>query len=106
MSASHTIPVTVAAEQGAPGLLVYLALLVAGFLLLFRGVRGDPVRAAVAAAFAALVLHTWSYAAFLEDPLTWALLGVGLALALAPAALADRAASTATDALAGAQPSA
>jgi O-antigen ligase len=83
VSASHTIPVTVAAEQGAPGLLVYLALLGAGFLMLFRGVRGDPVRAAVAAAFAALVLHTWSYASFLEDPLTWALLGVGLALALA-----------------------
>ena len=49
-----------------------------------------PVRAAVAAAFAALVLHTWSYASFLEDPLTWALLGVGLALALAVRA-ADRA---------------
>ncbi len=84
MSASHTIPITVAAEQGAPGLLVYLALLVARVPdAASRGVRGDPVRAAVAAAFAALVLHTWSYASFLEDPLTWALLGVGLALALA-----------------------
>jgi O-antigen ligase len=82
VSASHTIPVTVAAEQGAGGLLLYLALLVAGFVTLFRGIRGDPVRAAVAAAFAALVLHTWSYASFLEDPLTWALLGTGLALAL------------------------
>jgi O-antigen ligase len=85
VSASHTISVTVAAEQGAPGLFVYLALLIAGFLMLFRGVRSDPVRAAVAAAFAALVLHTWSYASFLEDPLAWALLGVGLALALAAA---------------------
>jgi O-antigen ligase len=83
VSASHTIPITVAAEQGLPGLLVYLALLVTGFVTLFRGVRGDPVRAAVAAAFAALVLHTWSYASFLEDPLTWALLGLGLGLALA-----------------------
>jgi len=83
VSASHTIPITVAAEQGLPGLVVYLALLVAGFAMLFRRIRGDPVRAAVAAAFAALVLHTWSYASFLEDPLTWALLGVGLALALA-----------------------
>ncbi|MCW2994966.1 MAG: hypothetical protein JWQ18_2461 [Conexibacter sp.] len=82
VSASHTIPITVAAEQGLPGLLVYIALLVAGFALLFRGIRGNPVRAAIAAAFAALVLHTWSYASFLEDPLTWALLGVGLALAL------------------------
>jgi O-antigen ligase len=84
VSASHTIPITVAAEQGLPGLLVYIALLVAGFAALFGGVRGDPVRAAVAAAFAALVLHTWSYASFLEDPLTWALLGMGLALALVP----------------------
>jgi O-antigen ligase len=89
VSASHTIPVTVAAEQGVVGLMVYLALLVSGFAVLFRGVRGSPVRAAVAAAFAGLVLHTWSYASFLEDPLTWALLGVGLALALsAPRATA------------------
>jgi hypothetical protein len=32
------------------------------------------------ACFAALVLHTWVYADFLEDPFTWALLGVGVAL--------------------------
>jgi O-antigen ligase len=84
VSASHTIPVTVAAEQGIPGLLVYIGLLVAGLGTLLGGVRGDPVRAAIAAAFVALVLHTWSYASFLEDPLTWALLGAGLALALVP----------------------
>jgi O-antigen ligase len=82
VSASHTIPVTVAAEQGIGGLALYLALLVTALGVLLRGVRGDPVRAAVAAAFAGLVLHTWSYASFLEDPLTWALLGLGLALAL------------------------
>jgi O-antigen ligase len=84
VSASHTIPVTVAAEQGVGGLVLYLALLAAGFATLARGARGDPVRAAVLAAFAALVLHTWSYASFLEDPLTWALLGLGLALSLIP----------------------
>ena len=84
VSASHTIPITVAAEQGLPGLLVYIWLLVVAFLALLRGVRGDPVRAAIAAAFVALVLHTWSYASFLEDPLTWALLGTGLALSLVP----------------------
>jgi O-antigen ligase len=84
VSASHTIPVTVAAEQGLPGLLVYIALLVASLAVLLRGIRGDPVRAAIAAAFAGLVLHTWSYASFLEDPLTWALLGMGLALSLVP----------------------
>jgi O-antigen ligase len=83
-SASHTIPVTVAAEQGVPGLLLYLALLVAGFSVLLRGARENVVRAAVAAAFAALVFHTLLYAAFLEDPITWTLLGIGLALARPP----------------------
>jgi len=82
-SASHTIPVTVAAEQGVVGLLAYLALLVLAFLRLFRGAAVGPVRAGVAAAFAALVAHSFMYAAFLEDPLTWALLGVGTAAAAA-----------------------
>lgn len=84
VSASHTIPITVAAEQGIVGLALYLMLLVVAFAALLRGVREDPVRAGIAAAFAALVLHTWSYASFLEDPLTWALLGVGLAFSLIP----------------------
>ena len=80
-SASHTIPMTVAAEQGVPGLLAYLALLGAALVRLARGARGSPARGFVLAAFAALVVHTLLYAAFLEDPLTWALLGVGTALA-------------------------
>ena len=42
---------------------------------------GHPVRSAVAAAFGALVFHTMLYADFLEDPTTWVLLGIGLALA-------------------------
>jgi O-antigen ligase len=84
VSASHTIPVTVAAEQGLVGLAVYLALLGFGIARLLRGAAGSPARAAVAAAFCALVLHTWLYAAFLEDPLAWALLAVGTALAPRP----------------------
>jgi O-antigen ligase len=91
-SASHTIPVTVAAEQGAIGLASYLALLVVAFVRLFRGARGAPERAAVAAAFTALVAHTLLYAAFLEDPLAWTLLGAGTAMALWPAAAGPRAA--------------
>ncbi len=82
-SASHTIPVTVAAEQGVGGLMVYLAVLACALWRLFRGVAGDPARAAIAAAFAALVVHTMLYAAFLEDPMTWTLLAVGTALAVA-----------------------
>ena len=83
--ASHAIPVTIAAEQGLLGLLVYLALLVAAFVHLLPGARGDPIRAAIAAGFAALVFHTLLYAAFLEDPLSWTLLAVGSAFALSAA---------------------
>jgi len=82
-SASHTIPVTVAAEQGLLGLALYAALLVAAFTVLFSGAGRSPPRVAIAACFAALVLHTWTYADFLEDPLTWTLLGIGAALARA-----------------------
>jgi O-antigen ligase len=80
LTASHTIPITVAAEQGLIGLLVYLALVISALLALFREVRADPVRLAVAAAFVALLVHTMLYAAFLEDPLSWTLLGIGSAL--------------------------
>jgi len=86
-AASHTIPITVAAEQGIGGLLVYLALVVVAIGGLLRrgsqgtgGTRQSIARAAVAAAFVALVVHTLLYAAFLEDPLAWALLAVGAAL--------------------------
>ncbi len=80
-SASHTIPITVAAEQGIVGLAVYVSLLLAAFVVLFRGAGRSPPRIAIAACFAALVLHTWIYADFLEDPFTWTLLALGVALA-------------------------
>jgi O-antigen ligase len=98
---SHTEPVTVAAEQGAVGVLAYLALLAAALWTMFSGMRsiapglgarlrtlseGDrvelaPARIAMAAAFCALLVHTIGYAAFLTDPLTWALLAMGGVLA-------------------------
>jgi O-antigen ligase len=84
VSASHTIPLTVGAEQGLIGLAVYLALLVAAFSRLLRGARGDPWRAVIAAGFVAVVVHTWMYAAFLEDPVTWTLLAIGAVLARPP----------------------
>ncbi len=82
LSASHTIPVTIGAEQGLIGLVVYAALVLVGLLALIRGARGDPARAAIGAAFLALVFHTMLYADFLEDPVSWALLGIGAALAV------------------------
>ncbi|MBV8999510.1 MAG: O-antigen ligase family protein [Solirubrobacterales bacterium] len=83
-TASHTIPVTIAAEQGLIGVLVYLGLVVAALAMLLDGARSDPARVAIAAAFIALVFHTLLYADFLEDPITWTLLAIGLALARRP----------------------
>ncbi|MFM8561378.1 MAG: O-antigen ligase family protein [Solirubrobacterales bacterium] len=85
-SASHTIPVTVAAEQGVIGLVAYLALLFFAFSRCLRGISSGAnpaIRAAVAAAFTALVVHTLAYAAFLEDPVTWVLLAVATAFGTA-----------------------
>jgi O-antigen ligase len=83
-SASHTIPITVAAEQGLPGLLLYLALLGGVLVLLLRGAGRSPPRVILAACFAGLALHTWTYADFLEDPMTWTLIAIGVALARSP----------------------
>jgi putative inorganic carbon (HCO3(-)) transporter len=84
LAASHTIPITVAAEQGLIGLIVYVALVGCAFTVVLRRSRGDPVRSAIAATFTALIFHTMLYANFLEDPTTWALLAVGAALAAMP----------------------
>jgi O-antigen ligase len=118
-SASHTTPITVAAEQGIVGLCLYLALVLCGLGVLLsaagrappqpnpgdarlpnpgdarlpnpgdtrRPNPGDarrlasPFRPALAACFVALLVHTMAYADFLEDPIAWALLGMGIALA-------------------------
>jgi O-antigen ligase len=93
-TASHTTPMTVAAEQGIIGLAAYGAVLLFAFRLLFERLRwstrrGPPSlpplgRTVTAAGFVALVAHTMGYAAFLEDPITWTLIGVGIALRFTP----------------------
>lgn len=95
VTASHTEPVTVLAEQGLIGLAAYLALLAAALAAMGAGVRaGPPARAAVLAAFVALLVHTLAYAGFYEDPIAWVLLALGASLAApaprppAPAAVA------------------
>jgi hypothetical protein len=98
---SHTEPITVAAEQGVIGIAAYLALLAAALWTMFSGTgsiapglgarfrsleqgkRAElaPARIGLAAAFTALLAHTIGYAAYLTDPLTWALLAIGGVLA-------------------------
>jgi O-antigen ligase len=79
---SHSEPLTVGAEQGAIGLVVYAALVVLSLLVLLPGARESLAATAVAACFVALVVHSLGYADFSVDPAMWALLGVGVALRL------------------------
>jgi O-antigen ligase len=81
-SASHNTPVTVAAEGGAPGFLLFLWLVVALFLATFRRIR-HPVYGTLALAtglaLVAVFVHSNAYNDFFEDPTTWGLIGlVGL----------------------------
>jgi hypothetical protein len=86
VSVSHTEPITVAAEQGVIGLALYAALIVTALWTMTTGAGvSTPGRAAVLAAFVALLVHTMAYAGFFEDPITWVLLAVGASLAAAPA---------------------
>ncbi len=83
---SHTEPITVAAEQGLIGLIGYAALLLVPALGLWRsagmglGPARVPIVATVLAAFVAMIVHSFGYAAFLSDPITWTLLALAVAL--------------------------
>ena len=78
-SASHNTPVTVAAEEGAPGLLLFFALLVSLLLAAYRrSGHGTYGRMALAAGLAllAIFVHSLAYNDFFEDPTTWGLVGL------------------------------
>jgi O-antigen ligase len=78
---SHSEPITVAAEQGAIGVLVYAGLLLTGLMTLFgAGVRSSMARSLVAALFIVMVVGSLGYTGFTTDPATWALLALGVAL--------------------------
>jgi O-antigen ligase len=88
-AASHTTPVTVAAETGIIGLALYAWLLASGLLLAFR--RFAPDLAGLTAlvcglVFASVAVHSLLYSAFFEDPTVWAALGLAAVTARVPLA--------------------
>ncbi len=87
-NASHTTPLTILAELGVIGVLLYGWLLAATAWALVLVARNDRAYGAgLAAVFLVLVVHSLLYAGFLEDPLTWGVIGLAsAALARAPVA--------------------
>jgi O-antigen ligase len=80
-AASHTTPVTVAAETGLPGLALLGWLAVAALLTAFgRLVRGfdGAARLAFGLALIAILVHCLFYNALFEDPTFWALLALAV----------------------------
>ena len=85
--ASHTMPITVAAEGGIVGLALLCWLVVAALAatLLRLGVGfTSRTSLAIGVALVAITVHSFFYAAFFEDPLTWSLLGLVGVVALVP----------------------
>ena len=78
-AASHTTPVTVAAEGGIVGLALFAWLVVAalgtGFRRLGRGFEGTA-RLAFGLALVAILVHCLFYNALFEDPTFWGLLAL------------------------------
>ena len=78
-AASHNTPVTVAAELGLPGLLLFAWLLSTALWLPFRRAsRSFAGRASLCFGLAllAILVHSLFYNAFFEDPMSWGLLGL------------------------------
>jgi putative inorganic carbon (HCO3(-)) transporter len=85
--ASHTTPVTVAAETGVVGLLLLAWLALAALQVFFRR-PGPSLRSqaslVLGLALLAIGVHSLGYNALFEDPLAWAALGLGVLVARAP----------------------
>ena len=94
-NASHTTPLTVLAELGAVGFVLYIAFL-PGARLLLEAFRRERVFGLGLAAFLVLLLHSLFYSGFFEDPVMWGVLGVAAILVTRhrPGAAASRAAGS------------
>jgi putative inorganic carbon (HCO3(-)) transporter len=94
-AASHDTPVTVAAETGIVGAALFAWLLIAAFLLAFRGFTASfagYVSLILGVVLAAIAVHSLFYNAFFEDPMAWAVFGLAplAAVALARERVSER----------------
>ena len=86
-AASHDTPITVAAETGLPGLVLFAWFLVAALALPFRRVDRDLAgRAALVFGLilVAIGVHSLFYNAFFEDPTVWGVLALAAVAARTP----------------------
>jgi O-antigen ligase len=80
-NASHTTPLTIAAEGGIIGLALYVAFLLGAAKLLDGVHRMRPVLGlGLAGAFLVLFVHSLLYAGFFQDPLVWGVVGLAAAV--------------------------
>jgi O-antigen ligase len=83
--ASHTTPLTVAAELGIVGVAVYLAFLAAAVRLFYLAwLRDRLLGLGAAVVFLAIFVHSLFYSGFFEDPLVWLSLALAAAVAAKP----------------------
>jgi O-antigen ligase len=78
-AASHTTPVTVAAETGLPGLVLFAWLVAVALYAAFRRIVptfDGAARLAFGLALLAILVHCLFYNALFEDPAFWALLAL------------------------------
>jgi O-antigen ligase len=82
---SHTTPLTVAAELGIVGVVLYVALLAGGAWTLDAvRRRHEALGLGLAAVFLALFVHSLAYSGFFEDPITWLVLAIASAFVSRP----------------------
>jgi hypothetical protein len=85
--ASHTTPVTVVAETGIVGLLLFAWLTLAALSVPFRRVGPalrDQAALVLGLTLLAIGVHSLGYNALFEDPLAWAALGLAVLASRAP----------------------
>jgi hypothetical protein len=85
-NASHTTPLTVAAELGVLGIAAYLTFLLGAVAVVAAAyARETGLGLALGTVLLAVFVHSLFYSGFFEDPLTWGALGIAAATVLAPA---------------------